>query len=176
MNAEIRSGNMAEGLRANTPYAYLLELLQMRLPAYVVDRHELKLVSLLKATGLIEAEVYTSGNRKPCYGETTAATVRRITENGLEELADTSRDLLRSTRRTVGNFLSPLEYLCLIADSPFPLRIEGGASIRSILVLKAAGFIDASISPISEDYPDVPRQALIIRITALGRDEIARPR
>jgi len=157
-----------------TPVAYLLHLMQMRLPADIVDPRELKLISLLKATELIEAEVYTAGSSRPRYWETRAATVTRITENGLAELARMSLDLLRSARRAVGKPISPLEYLSLIENSPFPIRVEGSAAITNIMVLKAAGLIDATITPAAPGHADTVRQALIIRITALGRDELDR--
>lgn len=174
MRAKNQTWTGAGGVGASTPFAFLLQLMQMRLPVDVVDARELKLVSLLKATELIDAELYTSAGHKAANWNIQIATILRITENGLAELADSSRDLLRATRSAVGMPIAPLEYLSLIETCPFPLRVEGGNAMKSITVLKAAGFIDATISPISHDYPDVPRQALIIRITSLGRDELAR--
>lgn len=159
-----------------TPIAYLLYLMQMRLPAKVIDPHELKLISLLKATELIEAELQTAGSSQVRYLETRAAIVTRVTENGLAELARMGFDLLRAARRAVGKSISPLEYLALIESSPFPIRVEGVAAVTNVMMLKAAGLIDATINLASPCDPDSAREALIIRISALGRRELRRQR
>ncbi|WP_143098393.1 hypothetical protein [Variovorax sp. OK605] len=156
------------------PLEYLLQLMHMRLPLGVVNANELRLVSLLKATGLIEAQLWSPGEAKNRYWESSTATVTRITEHGIAELARMSLDLLRSSQDNTARTLTPLAYLRQLEGGAFPVRVEDRAAIGSIALLKAAALLDATISSVSPLYPDNPQQALFLRITPLGREELAR--
>ncbi|SEK17176.1 MULTISPECIES: hypothetical protein [unclassified Variovorax] len=159
---------------ASRPLEYLLQLLRTRLPVDVIDANELKVVSLLKATGLIEAQLASSGAAKNRYWGSSGATVTRITEHGMAELARMSLDLLRSSQLDNGRSLTPLAYLRRLESGTFPVRVEDGAAVSNIVLLKAAALLDATIGPISPVYPDNPQHALVLRITPLGREELAR--
>ncbi|WGT63738.1 hypothetical protein [Variovorax paradoxus] len=65
---------------------FLMRLQHVQLPVRVACPEELHHVSVLKATGLIEAEF---ASRRPTarYVSSRLATVLRITENGLAEIA-----------------------------------------------------------------------------------------
>ncbi|MDR6890909.1 MULTISPECIES: hypothetical protein [Variovorax] len=67
------------------PYLFLMRLMHLQLPARITDPEDLQAVSVLLATGLIEAEIQTS---RPTgrYAASRAATVFRITEAGYAEL------------------------------------------------------------------------------------------
>lgn len=159
---------------SRTPMACLMRLMQMRLPTNVVDPQELRLISLLKATELIEAEIHTARSAKAGHWQSRAATVTRITEDGFAELTRVGLDLLRSAGRAVGKRAGPLEYLASIADSSFPRRVENPVVVANVSLLKATGLVDATITAGSEGSSDSPRHALILRITARGRDLLAR--
>ncbi|MDR6890719.1 MULTISPECIES: hypothetical protein [Variovorax] len=68
------------------PLLFLMRLQHVQLPVRVARPDELHHVSVLMATGLIEAEF---APRKPTarYASSRLATVLRITENGLAEIA-----------------------------------------------------------------------------------------
>ncbi|KLN53545.1 hypothetical protein [Variovorax paradoxus] len=68
------------------PLMFLLKLHHEQLPVRVADPEGLRYVSVLLATGLIEAQV---GTLLPTarYASPRVATVTRITEDGLAEVA-----------------------------------------------------------------------------------------
>jgi hypothetical protein len=67
------------------PLLFLMKLQQRRLPLRVVKAEEIRRVSVLLATGLIEAEI---GALAPTvrYAASQVATVVRITEAGFAEI------------------------------------------------------------------------------------------
>lgn len=68
------------------PLLFLMRLQHVLLPVRVADPQEVRYVSVLLATGLIEAKV---ADLKPTarYASPQVATVTRITEDGLAEVA-----------------------------------------------------------------------------------------
>ncbi|MBJ2154561.1 hypothetical protein JC881_02135 [Variovorax sp. IB41] len=67
------------------PLYFLMRLQHMQLPLRVETREEIKLVSVLKATGLIEAEIHALEWTKS-YALSRSATVLCITAEGMAEL------------------------------------------------------------------------------------------
>lgn len=68
------------------PLLFLMRLQHVQLPVRVADRREVRYVSVLVATGLIEAEI-TTLKATARYPASQVATVIRITEDGLAEIA-----------------------------------------------------------------------------------------
>ncbi|CAN7692100.1 hypothetical protein [Variovorax paradoxus] len=68
------------------PLLFLMRLQQVQLPVRVADPDEVRYVSVLLATGLIEAEINALGSSAR-YAASQVATVIRITEDGLAEIA-----------------------------------------------------------------------------------------
>ncbi|WGT62431.1 hypothetical protein [Variovorax paradoxus] len=66
------------------PYLFLLRLLHLQLPLRITDPEDLQAISVLLATGLIEAEIETL-HSTPRYAASRAAMVLRITEAGHAE-------------------------------------------------------------------------------------------
>ena len=67
------------------PLYFLMRLQHLPLPLRVETRKEIKLVSVLKATGLIEAEIHPLESTES-YAPSQVATVICITEQGMAEL------------------------------------------------------------------------------------------
>ncbi|WPG40909.1 hypothetical protein [Variovorax sp. EBFNA2] len=70
------------------PLLFLVRLSQTPLPVQVVQPEEIRHVSVLVATGLIEAGIAPLP-RKGLYVKSAMATVTRITEEGRSEIAKT---------------------------------------------------------------------------------------
>lgn len=68
------------------PLLFLMRLFHTRLPVQVVQPEEVRHVSVLIATGLIEARI-TPLHPTGLYVKSTMATVVRITEEGHAEIA-----------------------------------------------------------------------------------------
>ncbi|MET3444561.1 hypothetical protein ABIC94_005374 [Variovorax paradoxus] len=68
------------------PLLFLMRLLHARLPVHVSDPQDIRHVSVLLATGLIEAEIQALESTVR-YATSRVATVGRITEAGLAELS-----------------------------------------------------------------------------------------
>jgi hypothetical protein len=68
------------------PLLFLMRLQQVQLPVRVADPEEVRYVSVLLATGLIEAEIKALRSSAR-YAASQVATVIRITEDGLAEIA-----------------------------------------------------------------------------------------
>ncbi|MCR8958786.1 hypothetical protein M0765_013930 [Variovorax sp. S2] len=71
------------------PILLLLRLQRVQLPVRVTDPEEVRQVSMLVATGLIEAE-FESIRTRARHAVWHVATVTRITEEGITELAAAS--------------------------------------------------------------------------------------
>ncbi|MEJ1171021.1 hypothetical protein V9L21_18260 [Variovorax sp. CCNWLW235] len=68
------------------PLSFLMRLLHVRLPIHVANPEDIRHVSVLLATGLIEAEIQALESTVR-YATSRVATVLRITEAGFTELA-----------------------------------------------------------------------------------------
>jgi hypothetical protein len=146
---------------------------------HVTDAHDVRRVSVLKATGLIEAAIdpaFDTGHGS--YRLAQAALVVCITEEGhaeIEKLRGQGGALPASRKKKTS--LDPLDYLRAIERSAFPLRVEDPHEISCIGALKQAGFVDAAISPelAWKDADGAPQElAVIRRITPFGRAQLAR--
>ena len=69
----------------------------------------------------------------------------------------------------------PRDYLQQIEHAAFPLRVEEPSAIGCIHVLRAAGMVEAAITPSREPGKDY-ELAIVHRITVKGRDELERMR
>jgi hypothetical protein len=81
------------------PILLLLRLQRVHLPVRVTDPKEVRQVSMLVATGLVEAEFETIRTRAR-YAVWHVATVTRITQEGMAEIAAAS-----SVRQPTQNFI-----------------------------------------------------------------------
>lgn len=68
------------------PLLFLMRLHQVQLPVRIADPEEIRYVSVLLATGLIEAELRDLKSSAR-HAVSKVATVLRITEDGLAEIA-----------------------------------------------------------------------------------------
>jgi hypothetical protein len=68
------------------PLLFLMRLLHAQLPVQVVEPEEIRKVSVLMATGLIEAEIEAL-QPAGLYAKASFATVEGITDEGLAEIA-----------------------------------------------------------------------------------------
>ena len=78
---------------------FLLRLHHLKLPLRVESPDEIKLVSVLKATGLIEAEIHPHFDPVAKYVQPQFATVICITDEGLAELAKWMGQMCQGKRR-----------------------------------------------------------------------------
>jgi len=69
------------------PLFYLLSLQHVILPKVVTRPEDVQHVSVLKATGLIEAEIASASDSVGKYNVARTATVMRITEEGIAEIS-----------------------------------------------------------------------------------------
>ncbi|CAA2110526.1 hypothetical protein [Variovorax paradoxus] len=78
---------------------YLLRLAHSTLPAIIEDREDILLVSVLKATGMIEAKIAPAKGATGCYIRATMAVVMCITDEGRDEIARAHADATRASVR-----------------------------------------------------------------------------
>lgn len=90
------------------PLFLLLRLQRVQLPVRVTDPDEVRQVSVLVATGLIEADFATIRSRVR-HAVSRVATVTRITEEGLTEIASTGK--MPGPRRAFVRFAGGLRLL-----------------------------------------------------------------
>ena len=124
------------------PLRYLLHLEHANLPMHVTDAQDVRRVSVLKATGLIEAAIDPAFDTDHgSYRLAQAALVVCITEEGHAEI-----EKLRghrggtdpaSRRKKAKTRLEPLDYLRAIERSAFPLRVEDPQEISCVGVPRA---------------------------------------
>jgi hypothetical protein len=84
------------------PLFYLLSLQHVTLPRVVTRPEDVQHVSVLKATGLIEAEIAPASNAAGKYDAARTATVTRITEDGFAEI-----DKMLNEPRRMGRTVQP---------------------------------------------------------------------
>lgn len=153
------------------PLDFLVKLDCGQLPVTVTSDHELKCVSRLKATGLIEASLAISGPADRSFRRIDAALVFAITESGMEEI----RSVKVQEERAPKNFMQrnnlALEYLRLLENSDLPLSVTDQRMIDCVEVLSNAGILVADFLRIESDPPNC---AVVQRITEVGRDFLSR--
>lgn len=144
---------------------------------HVTDAQDVRRVSVLKATGLIEASIDPAFDTGGSYRLAQAALVVCITEEGQAEIDKLrGRSSNDASARSARAGLEPLDYLRTIERSTFPLRVEDPQEISCIEALKQAGFVDAAISPVLawKDRSEPQELAVIRRITPFGRAQLTR--
>lgn len=155
------------------PIAYLVLLQHKSLPMRTCDRGEIKQISALSFAGLVEASFRLSACADGRYSAADDATVACITDEGHRAIADhlTAPGFGPRSGRKVD---PPLEYLKSIQHSAFPLRTEVVPHIHCVSILNAASLVDATINRSSG--PDEPHanQAVVLRITVLGREMLGK--
>jgi hypothetical protein len=153
------------------PLSYLLRLEHTVLPLKVFGAQEIRCVSVLKATGLIEAEIESAFTLAGGYRPAEMAEVICITDDGRAEIAKMRGRSFEAPPRASTNGPVALDYLRKIERSPFPLRVNDAHEIDYVEALKAAGLVDAAIRPvsISTECDGLLELAIIRRITPLGR-------
>ncbi|QNK69533.1 hypothetical protein [Variovorax sp. PAMC26660] len=145
---------------------------------HVTDAHDVRRVSVLKATSLIEAVIDPAFDAGGNYRLAQAALVLCITDEGYAEIARMRGRDAGLSSAPAKKSLEPMAYLHDIERSPFPLRVEEPEEINCVEALKQAGFVDASISPALnwKDSPTPRELAIVRRITPFGRAALARGR
>jgi hypothetical protein len=157
------------------PIPYLIWLRGKSLPLAVSTPQETRLVSMLKAAGLVEATNLAPANAQGRHWPAAEAVVLCITDQGHEAIA--RHVAMRGSTATPQKHM-PLDCLRSLEHSAFPLRVEDPNAINSIAVLMAAGFVEATLSgaPACGDAQECSNQALVLRITELGRAALERNR
>jgi hypothetical protein len=154
---------------------YLAWVQHRTLPMKVSTSQEIRLVSALKVAGLIEARMEPAPDAKGRLWPAAEATIFSITEEGLNVLWEYATEKRAALGRLFSGSGMPIDYLREIADAPFPNRVEDKSSIKKILSLKAAGFLEATVSyPDGNNISDESVAALVLRITPLGRKALDR--
>jgi hypothetical protein len=82
------------------PLSFLMRLLHTQLPVQVVEPDEIRDVSVLMATGLIEAKITSLESAGPYARTASMATVAGITEEGFAEIAKLG-DIRNFTQRSM---------------------------------------------------------------------------
>ncbi|WP_409173123.1 hypothetical protein [Variovorax sp. H27-G14] len=150
----------------------------VRLPMHVTDAQDVRRVSVLKATGLIEATIDPAFDPGGNYRLAQAALIVCITDEGHGEIqklrGGSVADTHAQAQPTQG--LDPLDYLRGIKGATFPLRVEDHEEINCVEALKQAGYVDASISAalIWKGSGTPQELAIVRRITPLGRAQLVR--
>lgn len=180
------AGRLRAGLTAEwrcrqecpVPLTYLLRLEHVRLPLHVTDAQDVRRVSVLKATGLIEAAIDPAFDPGGNYRLAQAALIVCITEEGQSEIEKmrgrgTAEE---QAQAALAKGLDPLAYLRSIKGESFPLRVEDHEEINCVEALKQAGYVDASISAalIWKGSGTPQELAIVRRITPLGRAQLGR--
>jgi hypothetical protein len=88
-----------------TPLYFLMRLQHRQLPLHVETPEEVRLVSVLKATGLIEAQIHPLESTE-AYASPQGATVLCITEEGLAELDRWMHEEAPKPRQPTSNALN----------------------------------------------------------------------
>ena len=161
------------------PLRYLLHLEHANLPMHVTDAQDVRRVSVLKATGLIEAAIDPAFDTDHgSYRLAQAALVVCITEEGHAEIASLKAGAAASALEDQKWPVMPLDYLRKIGNSVFPLRIDDPTEINSVAVLNAAGMVEATLPPPcrTRQSPQKFRQAVVLRVTPLGRTALVERR
>lgn len=145
---------------------------------HVTDAQDVRRVSVLKATGLIEASIDPACDTGGSYRLAQAALVVCITDEGHAEIGNLrGRGKAGAAAPKIARAgPEPLDYLRTIERSTFPLRVQDPQEIDCIEALKQAGFVDAAISPaLAWKSGSEPQElAVIRRITPFGRAQLAR--
>ena len=144
---------------------------------HVTDAQDVRRVSVLKATGLIEASIDPAFDTGGSYRLAQAALVVCITDEGHAEIGNLrGRGRVGAAPKIARAGPEPLDYLRAIERSTFPLRVQDPQQINCIEALKQAGFVDAAISPaLAWKSSSEPQELTVIRrITPFGRAQLAR--
>ncbi|WP_432725277.1 hypothetical protein [Variovorax sp. W6] len=157
------------------PLTLLLRLLHEKLPVTLTAEPDIRHASVLMATGLVEAEFHLDHFG---YQQYESAVVFAITEEGHAEIASLRDGGAAIALEDQKWPVMPLDYLRKIGHSVFPLRIDDPEEINSVAVLNAAGMVEATLpSPCrARQNPQKFRQAVVLRVTPLGRTALVERR
>jgi len=151
------------------PLSLLLRLLHRRFPVTLTAEADIRHASVLVATGLIEAEFHVDSFG---YQRYESALVFAITDEGHAEIDNMHSGGGASAHEERQNWpVMPLDYLRRIGNSPLPLRTEDPSEINSVAVLEAAGMVEATLPSVCRARQKL-RQAIILRVTPLGRTSL----
>lgn len=146
---------------------------------HVTDAQDVRRVSVLKATGLIEAAIDPAFDPGGNYRLAQAAMIVCITDEGhseIERIRTRCTEDHEQEQAVRKRGPDPLEYLRGIRNASFPLRVEDHEEINCVEALKQAGYVDASISAalIWKGSGTPQELAIVRRITPLGRAQLGR--
>lgn len=157
------------------PLDYLIKLHHGQLPVTVTSPADLKQISLLKATGLIEATLALSGAPDKAFQRIEAALVQSITDAGKAEITAATGHATHGGLPLAGGNTLALEYLRLIEYCSLPISVTEHSVVDSVEALARAGLVDATIETLPRQAP-MPgeRSARVHRITEVGHDFLSR--
>ncbi|MEZ2299981.1 hypothetical protein [Variovorax sp. RCC_210] len=156
------------------PISYLVWLQKERLPVSASTTPEIRHVSVLKAAGLVEASIVGPADSRGRYWPAVEAVVLRITDHGLDVIKEHLTPRCSTSAAPVDKEKVAVMYLRSIEDGSFPVRVEDSNAVRHLVLLKAAGYVEANFSETHRLADDRGRsaQATILCITLLGRSAL----
>lgn len=157
------------------PISYLIWLQNKRLPVSASTTPEIRHVSVLKAAGLVEASIVGPADSRGRYWPAVEAVVLRITDHGLDVIREHLMPRCSTSAVPVDEGKVAVMYLRSIEDGPFPVRVEDSNAVRHLVLLKAAGYVEANFSEthrLADDDRGRSAHATILCITPLGRGEL----
>lgn len=156
------------------PISYLIWLQKKRLPVSASTTPAIRHVSVLKAAGLVEARIVGPADSGGRYWPAVEAVVLRITDHGLDVINEHLKPACAISAAPIDEEKVAVRYLSSIEDARFPLRVEDSNAVRHLVLLKAAGYVEASFSETHRLADDRGRsaQATVLCITPLGRSAL----
>jgi len=153
------------------PLEFLVKLNRGQLPVAVTSEADLKCVSILKATGLIDATFAVSGPQDRSFRKIDAALVFAITEAGRDEIAPLIAGDKESPANHMERNMLAVEYLRLLENSTLPVIVLDPHLIDCLDVLSNAGII---VVDFFKDDADRINKANVRQITEVGQDFLNR--
>jgi hypothetical protein len=122
--------HLERGVLTMEAILFLLWLQHKSLPFITSAPKEIRLVSALKAAGLLDATIQTSPDARGRYWPAAGAVILAITEEGHATIANFTGQTTPCAAKDFMGEKMPLEYLRSIRNSPFPLRVEQRKAIH----------------------------------------------
>jgi hypothetical protein len=149
------------------PLRFLIELGNRPLPTAVTCPRQLRHVTLLKATGLIEATLAISHAQQR---STTAAFVRGITSDGIQEIIDATGRSPACFNWHERNNLA-LEFLRFLERVDFPVIVKEKQECDSAAILINQRLIHGAVDDVEDGEH---REAVIRGLTGVAREFFSR--